>query len=163
MINYLLKGKISHRDFLLIYQAVQFRPYRTFSSESATRKGDSFSLNISILKYKDAYSVGETWHCWFKFPSTGHRRQTCARGWPGVVPVGCPGWDVEASSWSVYYIVVVCLDLPTKQKNEQLTFSWVLYFTLFVSYSLFSVLFSNESFHFRLSILQIQEIHWQLY
>ena len=77
---------------------------------------DSFSLNISILKYKDAYSVGETWHCWFKFPSTGHRRQTCARGWPGVVPVGCPGWDVEASSWSVYYIVVVFLDLPTKQK-----------------------------------------------
>ena len=52
MINYLVKGKISHRDFLLIYQAVQSRPYRTFSSEPATSKGDSFSLNISILKYK---------------------------------------------------------------------------------------------------------------
>lgn len=52
MINYLVKGKISHRDFLLIYQAVQSRPYRTLSSEPATSKGDSFSLNISILKYK---------------------------------------------------------------------------------------------------------------
>lgn len=40
--------------------------------------------------------------------------------------------------------VISCLQCLIK-------FSWVLYFTLFVSYSLFSVLFSNESFHFRLS------------
>ena len=85
MINYLVKGKISHRDFLLIYQAVQYRPYRTFSSEPATRKGDSFSLNISILKYKRRL------FCWtdltllvqIPFPRGTDDKQ---------VPVGGPGW-----------------------------------------------------------------------
>lgn len=46
-----------------------------------------------------------------------------------------------------------CLDLSAKQQIEQLTFSWVLYFTPFVSW--FPVLLSSNSFHFRLSILQI--------
>ena len=156
MINYLIKGKISHRDFLLIYQAVQFRPYRTFSSEPATRKGDSFSLNISILKYKRRLFCWRDLTLLVQIPFHGAQTTNMcpwvargsARGWPGV-----GRWSFELS---VYYTVLVCLDLPTKQKNEQLTFSWVLYFTLFVSYSLFPVLFSNESFHFRLSILQIQ-------
>ena len=124
MINYLAKGKISHRDFLLIYQAVQFRPYRTFSSEPATRKGDSFSLNISILKYKRRLFCWRDLTLLVQIPFHGAQTTNMcpwmargsARGWPGVVPVGCPGWDVEASSWSVYYIVVVFLDLPTKQK-----------------------------------------------
>ena len=146
MINYLIKGKISHRDFLLIYQAVQFRPYRTFSSEPATRKGDSFSLNISILKYK--------WRlfCWrdltllVQIPFHGAQTtKMCpwvargsARGLPGV------------GRWSFELIGVLHCSgfswFTNKTKNEQLTFSWVLYFTLFVSYSLFSVLFPMRVF-----------------
>ena len=106
MINYLVKGKISHRDFLLIYQAVQFRPYRTFSSEPATRKGDSFSLHISILKYKRRLLCWRDLTLLVQIPFHGAQTTNMcpwmargsARGWPGVVPVGCPGWEVEASS-----------------------------------------------------------------
>ena len=156
MINYLIKGKISHRDFLLIYQAVQFRPYRTFSSEPATRKGDSFSLNISILKYKRRLFCWRDLTLLVQIPFHGAQTTNMcpwmargsARGLPGV------------GRWSFELIGVLHCSgfswFTKKTKNEQLTFSWVLYFTLFVSYSLFSVLFSNESFHFRLSILQIQ-------
>ena len=76
----------------------------------------------------------------------GHGRWTSTRGLPG-------GRDVESSNWSVHYVVMDCLDLSAKQQIEQLTFSWVLYFTPFVSW--FPVLLSSNSFHFRLSILQI--------
>ena len=76
----------------------------------------------------------------------GHERWTSTRGLPG-------GRDVESSNWSVHYVVMDCLDLSAKQQIEQLTFSWVLYFTPFVSW--FPVLLSSNSFHFRLSILQI--------
>lgn len=76
----------------------------------------------------------------------GHGRWTSTRGLPG-------GRDVESSNWSVHYVVIDCLDLSAKQQIEQLTFSWVLYFTPFVSW--FPVLLSSNSFHFRLSILQI--------
>lgn len=77
----------------------------------------------------------------------GHGRWTSTRGLPG-------GRDVESSNWSVHYVVMDCLDLSAKQQIEQLTFSWVLYFTPFVSW--FPVLLSSNSFHFRLSILQIR-------
>ena len=76
----------------------------------------------------------------------GHGRWISTRGLPG-------GRDVESSNWSVHYVVMDCLDLSAKQQIEQLTFSWVLYFTPFVSW--FPVLLSSNSFHFRLSILQI--------
>ena len=76
----------------------------------------------------------------------GHGRWISTRGLPG-------GRDVENSNWSVHYVVMDCLDLSAKQQIEQLTFSWVLYFTPFVSW--FPVLLSSNSFHFRLSILQI--------
>ena len=75
-----------------------------------------------------------------------HGRWTSTRGLPG-------GRDVESSNWSVHYVVMDCLDLSAKQQIEQLTFSWVLYFTPFVSW--FPVLLPSNSFHFRLSILQI--------
>ena len=76
----------------------------------------------------------------------GHGWWTSTRGLPG-------GRDVESSNWSVHYVVMDCLELSAKQQIEQLTFSWVLYFTPFVSW--FPVLLSSNSFHFRLSILQI--------
>ena len=77
---------------------------------------------------------------------SGHGRWISTRGLPG-------GQDVESSNWSVHYVVMDCLDLSAKQQIEQLTFIWVLYFTPFVSW--FPVLLSSNSFHFRLSILQI--------
>ena len=68
------------------------------------------------------------------------------------VPVACPGGgDVQASNQSGHhYIVVDCLNLPEKQNKtkqiERLTFSWVLCFTSFVSYSQFPTLYSITVF-----------------
>ena len=58
------------------------------------------------------------------------------------------GWDVEASNWSVHYILMDRVDLPTKPKIKQLTFSWVLRLTSFFFYFQLPILFSNNIFHF---------------
>ena len=103
------------------------------------------------------YFTGNTWHFRFKFPNPakqgsnspplGHRRPSSARG----LPRG--RGSVQASNQSGHhYIVVDCLNLPEKQnktkqkKIGQLTFSWVLCFTSFVSYSQFPVLYSITVF-----------------
>ena len=98
------------------------------------------------------YFTGNTWHFRFKFPNPakqgsnsppirrGHRRPSSARGLPRER--GCSSFKLIGASH-----VVDCLDLPEKQKKiEQLTFSWVLCFTSFVSYSQFPTLYSITVF-----------------
>lgn len=102
------------------------------------------------------YFTGNTWYFRFKFPNPakqgsnsppirrGHRRPSSARSFPrGRV---CSSFKLIGAlhcSWLPWFTRITT---TTTTKMEQLTFSWVLCFTSFVSYSQFPTLYSSNSF-----------------
>ena len=140
---FFLQGKNSDRDFLPIHQTLKPRPCRPFS-KPFTREGELFTFKPLYFKIKHVFSAGQTWDVRSKFPASAMQPR-----------VKCP-WvargDFEVLNWSVHYIVMDCLDLPAKTKIEQLTFSWVLYFTSFVFNSQFPVLLSSNTVFISVSL-----------
>ena len=90
-------------------------------------KANSLPLNTSILKDKARVLRWRDLTLPIQIP---HLCQARSNSPSADTDDKCPcisrGWDVEASNWSVHYILMDRVDLPTKLKIEQLTYSWVL-------------------------------------